>query len=127
MNNMVFICCFPCSTVYDKADMYTDITLIICITIGVLALIAAGTILTLRQRDAKVKSEAEARQRAWDEEDKKKKLEAEIINRKLSFLEELVKKESKLRNLSKEECIDYLEKLDKIICQNTDQTPTNEK
>lgn len=127
MNNMVFICCFPCATVFDKADMYTDITLIICITIGVLALIAAGTILTLRQKDAKVKSEAEARQRAWDEEDKKKKLEAEIINKKLSFLEELVKKESKLKSLSKEECTDYLEMLDKIICQNTDQTSTNEK
>jgi hypothetical protein len=107
--------------------MYTDITLIICITIGVLALIAAGTILTLRQRDAKVKSEAEARQRVWDEEDKKKKLEAEIINKKLSFLDELVKKESKLKSLSKEECTDYLEMLDKIICQNTDQTSTNEK
>ena len=115
MNNMVFICCFPCSTVYDKADMYTDITLIICITIGVLALIAAGTILTLRKRDAKVKSEAEARQRAWDEEDKKKKLEAEIINKKLSFLEEFVKKESESKNLSKEDCLEYLKMFDKFI------------
>lgn len=141
MNNMDFICGFSNATVFDKASMYTDITLIICITIVVLALIAAGTILILRKRDAKVKSEAEARQRAWDvedrknktdaetlrrnldEEDKNKKLEAEIKNKRLAFLEEQIKVNTTLKALSSEECKAYVDFLDKLTNPKTDQKP----
>lgn len=181
MKNMDFVYGFSNATVYDKAGMYVNITIVICIAIVILALIAAWTILRCRRNDAEMKLELESQKRKWEKEDIQTKIDAEIRkrewekedaqrkiededrkrnweiedaqrtietedhkrkwekedreshikeeirNKKMIFLEEYVKKDSELKNLTKEEVQDYLNMLDNLVkSQKTDQTTTNE-
>lgn len=163
MKNMDFVYGFSNATVYDKAGMYVNITIVICIAIVILALIAAWTILRCRRKDAEMKLELESQKRKWEKEDIQTKIDAEIRkrewekedaqrkiededhkrkwekedreshikeeirNKKMIFLEEYVKKDSELKNLTKEEVQDYLNMLDNLVkSQKTDQTTTNE-
>lgn len=133
MKNMDFICGFSNATVYDKAGMFVNITIVICIAIVILALIAAWTIFRCRKKDAEMKLELESRKRDWEKEDAQRKIDlesqkrdwekevehnkvkAEIRNKKMIFLEEYVKKDSELKDLSKEEAQDYLNMLDNLV------------
>lgn len=128
MKNMDFVYGFSNATVYDKAGMYVNITIVICIAIVILALIAAWTILRCRKKDAEMKSAFESQKKAWEKEDANNKIKAEIISKKISFLEEYVKKDSKLKDLTKEQCQEYLNMLDNLVkSQKTDQTTSNEE
>lgn len=97
MKNMDFVYGFSNATVYDKAGMYVNITIVICIAIVILALIAAWTILRCRKKDAEMKLELESRKRDWEKEDVNTKIDAEIRKREWEKEDEQTKIEAEIR------------------------------
>ena len=119
---MLYLCCTCAKAAMQEAtNSQVRMTWIICGTIVLLALIAAGMILWWHIKDAKMKLSSEVTKRVWEKEDRENKIDAEIRSKKLSFLEEYVKKDSKLKEISKEQCQEYLSMLDNLMSR----TPTD--
>ena len=118
--NMFYLCC-ACANAAIQETTRTQVrmTWIICSTIVLLSLIVAGIILWWHIKDAKTKLSFEDKKRAWDKEDRENKIAAEIRSKQLSFLEEYVKKDSKLKELTKEQCQEFLSILDNLKVTNS--------